>query len=69
MLTNRLSLHGPLTGNSCLPTVTKRQLDFLSHGKFRGKLIRCMGDPATKADRILWIPEEFTTCLCSRWFK
>ena len=44
-------------------------MSFLSHGKFRERLVHTLGDPVHRSNRLIWITEEFTSKLCSRCYR
>ena len=49
-----------------LSKANKRKLSFLSHGKFRQRLIHHCGDPNHSSNLIVWVTEEYTSKLCGR---
>jgi hypothetical protein len=47
-------------GARSLGRANKRKLDFLSHGKFRDRLVHTLGDPSQRSNQIQWITEEYS---------
>ena len=49
-----------------LGKVSKQLLAYVSHGKYRQRLIHTLSNPMLASNRIIWISEQWSSCICSR---